>query len=79
MTGEVVNLRRARKAKSRNLAETEAANNRCRFGRAKSALALEAAKKALVDRHFEAHRRETPGSLDDGGLDDGGSDDVDGR
>ena len=79
MTGEVVNLRRARKAKARHLAEAEAANNRSRFGAAKSARALEAAKKALADRQFEAHRRETQGGLDNGGLDAGGLDDVDGR
>ncbi len=79
MTGEVVNLRRARKAKARHLAEAEAANNRSRFGTAASARALEAAKKALADRHFEAHRREAPGGLDVGGLDDGGLDDVDER
>ncbi|MGO9004623.1 MAG: DUF4169 family protein [Beijerinckiaceae bacterium] len=65
MTGDVVNLRRVRKAKARRLAEAEAADNRSRFGREKSARALEAANKALVDRHFEAHRRETPGGVDD--------------
>jgi hypothetical protein len=61
MTGEVVNLRRVRKAKARSMAELEAAENRNRFGRSKSARALEIASRELDERRLEAHRREATG------------------
>ena len=72
MTGDVVNLRRARKAKARSLVEATAAENRSRFGKTKSLRVFEAATKALDERRFEAHRREavdcpeeTPEETDD--------------
>lgn len=69
MTADLINLRRARKAKARSHAEAEAAENRIKFGRQKSQRHCEAATNALIERTFEAHRRETPE----------GDDDVDGR
>jgi hypothetical protein len=60
VTGDVINLRRVRKAKARSQAAGEAAGNRSRFGRGKSVRVLEAAEQALADRRFEAHRRESP-------------------
>jgi Domain of unknown function (DUF4169) len=61
VTGDVVNLRRARKAKVRSLAEATAAENRSRFGKTKSTRTFEAATKVLDERRFEAHRREAVG------------------
>jgi hypothetical protein len=66
VTGDVVNLRRARKAKARSLAEATAAENRSRFGKTKSLRVFEAATKSLDERRFEAHRREAadcPGEM----------------
>jgi hypothetical protein len=62
MTAEVVNLRRARKAKMRSMAEEAAAENRSRFSRTKSTRALEVASRALDERQFEGHRREVAGA-----------------
>lgn len=49
--GEVVNLRRARKAKTRSAAETTAATNRAAFGRSKAERATAAAE---AERHAHA-------------------------
>ena len=65
MTGEVVNLRRARKAKSRAAAEDVAAARRLEFGTAKSVRRDGEARQALEDRRFEAHRLDTPARPDD--------------
>lgn len=59
MTARVVNLRRARKAKARVGAATQAAENRLRFGMPKAVRALEAATQALDQRRLDAHQRET--------------------
>ncbi len=45
---EIINLRRARKAKTRAIAETKAAENRAAFGRTK---AQKQAAKVEVARH----------------------------
>ena len=58
MNAEVVNLRRARKAKQRT-AEADAdaaAGNRLRFGKSKVQRSLETAVAARDRRIFEAHR-----------------------
>lgn len=55
---EIINLRRARRAKARAAAETEAAANRVAFGRTKAEKAGQAAQNALDSRRVEAHRRE---------------------
>jgi Domain of unknown function (DUF4169) len=65
VTAELINLRRARKAKARSAAAVEAAENRRRFGLSKSARALNTAEKALADRNFEAHRRDRVQCPDD--------------
>jgi hypothetical protein len=46
MTGEIVNLRRARKAKARKEAEDSAARNRTLHGRSKAERAHDAAERA---------------------------------
>jgi len=58
VTAEVVNLRRARKAKARAEAETQAAANRAAFGRTKSEKTLRDAQDALALRRHEGHRRD---------------------
>ncbi len=63
--GEVVNLRRARKEKTRNDADAKADANRIAFGRTKVERALTAAEKALAERRLEGHRRKDPSQKDD--------------
>jgi hypothetical protein len=58
VSGEIVNLRRARKAKQRVTEAGKAAENRTRFGRSKAQRELEAAVETREQRLFEAHRRE---------------------
>jgi hypothetical protein len=77
MTADVVNLRRARKAKVRGEAAATAAENRHRFGAAKSVREREAAEQALADRRFEAHRRDAAPNVARNPVQ--GPDDVDGR
>jgi hypothetical protein len=56
VTGEVVNLRRARKAKTRAASATQAAGNRVRFGRTlNERVQADAAATAAV-RHLDGHR-----------------------
>ena len=62
MTADVVNLRRARKARVRGAAEAKAEENRRKFGTAKSAREHDAAVRALDDRRFEGHRLAGAGS-----------------
>ena len=56
--GEVVNLRRARKAKARSEAEAKAAANRVAFGRSKSERDATAAEKDLLAKRLDGHRRD---------------------
>jgi hypothetical protein len=58
MTADIINLRRARKAKARAEHEREAATNRSAFGRTKSEKENTAAEHRLADRKIDAHRRE---------------------
>jgi hypothetical protein len=58
--GEIVNLRRARKAKRRVEAESEAAANRARFGRARDERAATEANEAQRLARLDAHRRDAP-------------------
>jgi hypothetical protein len=55
---EIINLRRARKAKARAGAQAQAAENRARFGRTKAQKRLADAQERLAERHVAAHRRE---------------------
>ena len=55
--GEIINLRRARKAKARAQAQAEAAENRTKHGRSKSERAKAEGTKSLAQRRLDAHRR----------------------
>lgn len=56
MSAEVVNLRRARKAKQRTMEADAATDHRLRFGKSKAQRSLETALAARDRRMFEAHR-----------------------
>jgi hypothetical protein len=58
MTGEIVNLRKARKARERAEAQTRAAENRVRFGRSKAERRTLAAEEDLAARRLDGHRRD---------------------
>jgi len=58
MSAEIVNLRRARKAKAREKAEEAAAHNRATFGRPKAERDRAAAESALEARRLDGHARE---------------------
>lgn len=58
---EIVNLRKARKAKARTEAEALAAENRVKFGRTKDEKRATEAAKALDQRRLESHRRDDAG------------------
>lgn len=65
MTGEIINLRRARKARSRNEKEKRAEENRLTFGRSKAEKKRDAAEKSITQSRLEGHRRKTPPDQDD--------------
>jgi hypothetical protein len=57
--GEIINLRRVRKAKAKREAAAEAGRNRALHGRSKAARAedaAEAARRALAERALDAGR-----------------------
>ncbi len=56
--GEIVNLRRARKAKARAAADQKAAANRTLHGQSRAARDAAAAEQALEARRHAAHRRD---------------------
>lgn len=58
---EIVNLRRARKAKARAADAARAAENRVRFGQPKAVRARADAEDKLATQRLEGHRREPPG------------------
>ena len=60
MTAEIVNLRRARKAKQREEASATAAENRAKFGCSKHERERQRAEQSLTDRRLDALRRDTP-------------------
>lgn len=60
--GEVVNLRRYRKAKEKAEAEALAAENRSKFGRTKGEREQDAKAEEKAERHLDAHLREPGGS-----------------
>ena len=75
MTGEIVNLRKARKAKARTDKERAASENRALFGRTKGQklveeLDRERARKALDAAERETGERQTP--ADKSGENSGG-------
>lgn len=59
--GEIVNLRRARKAKARSEAELKADANRVAFGRTRTEREATEAEKRIEARRLDGHKRETPG------------------
>jgi hypothetical protein len=62
---EIINLRRARKAKGRAGAADKAAENRLRFGAPKAERERTKATRELERRDLDGHRRESePGSED---------------
>jgi hypothetical protein len=58
---EIINLRKARKAKGRAEAEARAAENRVKFGRSKEEKRGSEASRRLDERRLEGHRREDGG------------------
>lgn len=58
--GDVVNLRRLRKAKTRTEAETRASENRAAFGTPKSERSLRAAQADLAARKQDGHKLDPP-------------------
>jgi len=57
---EIVNLRRARKLKNRELKQAEAAENRAVFGRSKAEKRLIESERAIAEAHLDAHRLARP-------------------
>jgi hypothetical protein len=57
--GEIVNLRRARKAMTRRRDAARAAENRLAHGRSKSERTLDEARAEKARRELDAHRIET--------------------
>ena len=55
---EIINLRRARKAKARAEREDEAARNRILFGRTRAEKAQEAAEKERAEHQLDGHKRD---------------------
>ncbi|MCL2385340.1 MAG: DUF4169 family protein [Alphaproteobacteria bacterium] len=62
--GEIVNLRRTRKAKARDKAGKEAAVNRVKFGRSRAERVTEVQNRKLEDKHLAGHKRETAPASD---------------
>jgi hypothetical protein len=56
--GEIVNLRRARKAQVRRKDEEQAQENRVRFGLSKAERQLTEKTRTLAERRLEGHRLE---------------------
>ena len=58
MTADVINLRRARKAKARGEREGVAAANRAAFGRSKTEKTKDDAERERASRILAGHRRD---------------------
>jgi hypothetical protein len=58
VTGDVINLRLARKNQARGEAEKRAEENRAKFGRSKAEKALSAAVKNLADKTLDGSKRD---------------------
>jgi hypothetical protein len=58
MPADIVNLRRARKAKRRAERERTAVENRRAFGRAKADKRQDTAERARAERVIDGHRRQ---------------------
>ncbi len=60
MTAQILNLRKARKAKARNADVVKAAENRAKFGQLKQARDLHAAHEKREAIRLDGHKRERP-------------------
>ena len=58
MSAEIINLRKARKAKQRREAEVRAEENRAKFGRAKAERQATGAEKEREARRLDSLRRQ---------------------
>ncbi|MEQ1618569.1 MAG: DUF4169 family protein [Terricaulis sp.] len=58
--GDVINLRRARKAKSRAAADVKASENRVAHGRSKAEKTLTKAKEDVATRKLDHHKLGAP-------------------
>ena len=61
---DVINLRRARKAKDRDARERDAAEKRRRFGATRAEKEAEAARRKRAERLIDGHRRDPVGDED---------------
>lgn len=61
MSAEIVNLRKARKARDRLAKEKQAEENRVKFGRTKAERRQADADKGLSVRRLDAHKRDIRG------------------
>jgi hypothetical protein len=61
---EIINLKRARKAKARAAAEAEAAANRATHGRSKAERKLTQAEQRAAKRKLDGHKRNDHGDDD---------------
>ena len=59
MSGEIVNLRQARKRAAREAARREADANAARHGLSKGERRRQEAERAKASAHLDGHRRET--------------------
>lgn len=66
MTGEIINFRKARKAKARADKEKRAEENRAKFGRTKAEKQKARAEGEIAVRRLDAHRRAEGGDEDEG-------------
>ncbi len=57
---EIINLRRARKAKARAKAQATAAENRLKHGRSRPEREKDEATRSLAEQRLDAHRRSRP-------------------
>ncbi|HEY0032973.1 MAG TPA: DUF4169 family protein [Devosia sp.] len=55
---EIINLRTARKQKTRDAKEVQAAENRLKFGQTKAEKDLTKAKNGMDAKRIDAHKRE---------------------
>ena len=58
MTAEIINLRRARKNKTRDEADKLAAQNRAKFGRSKVEKIISTSELARESKKLEGHKRD---------------------
>ena len=66
MTADLINLRRARKARARIEQATTAAESRASHGRTKADRVRSAAETELAERRLDGSKREPPGHGDTG-------------